>query len=85
MSIITQNAALQGLLAAHLPALAEYEGLTPEAITSAIEAGTMVLLGNPNHANVKPILVGQPEPGEGQRQHRDLAFPESPRLRNAQA
>ena len=83
MSIITQNAALQGLLAAHLPALAEYEGLTPEAITSAIEAGTMVLLGNPNHANVKPILVGQP--GEGQRQHRDLAFPESPRLRNAQA
>ena len=60
MSIITQNAALQGLLAAHLPALAEYEGLTPEAITSAIEAGTMVLLGNPNHANVKPILVGQP-------------------------
>ena len=57
MSIITQNAALQGLLAAHLPALAEYEGLTPEAITSAIEAGTMVLLG----------------------------FPESPRLRNAQA
>ena len=60
MSIITQNAALQGLLAAHMPALAEYEGLTPEAITSAIEAGTMVLLGNPNHANVKPILVGQP-------------------------
>ena len=60
MSIITQNAALQGLLAAHLPALVEYEGLTPEAITSAIEAGTMVLLGNPNHANVKPILVGQP-------------------------
>ena len=60
MSIITQNAALQGLLAAHLPALAEYEGLTPEAITSAIKAGTMVLLGNPNHANVKPILVGQP-------------------------
>ena len=37
MSIITQNAALQGLLAAHLPALAEYEGLTPEAITSAID------------------------------------------------
>ena len=34
--------------------------MTPEAITSAIEAGTMVLLGNPNHANVKPILVGQP-------------------------
>ena len=32
MSIITQNAALQGLLAAHLPALAEHEGLTPEAI-----------------------------------------------------
>ena len=82
MSIITQNAALQGLLAAHLPALAEYEGLTPEAITSAIEAGTMVLLGNPNHANHSRRAA---EPGEGQRQHRDLAFPESPRLRNAQA
>ena len=52
MSIITQNAALQSLLAAHLPALAEEEGLRPEAITAAIEAGTMVLLGNPNHPDV---------------------------------
>ncbi len=60
VSIITQNAALQSLLAAHLPALAEEEGLRPEAITAAIEAGTMVLLGNPNHPDVKPILVGQP-------------------------
>jgi len=58
VSIITQNAALQGLLAAHLPALAEYEGLTPEAITSAIEAGTMVLLGNPITPTSSPFSSG---------------------------
>ena len=60
VSIINQNAPLRGLLAAHLPARAEGGGLAPEAITAAIEAGTMVLLGNPNHPSVKPILVGQP-------------------------
>lgn len=85
MSIITQNAALQGLLAAHLPALAEYEGLTPEAITSAIEARDHGPARQPQSRQRQAHSRRAAEPGEGQRQHRDLAFPESPRLRNAQA
>ena len=55
-----KNAALRGLLDRHLAALAQEEGLAPEAITSALEEGSMVLLGNPAHEGLRPILVGQP-------------------------
>lgn len=59
-SILSRNAALRGLLDQHLAALSQEEGLAPETITSAIEAGSMVLLGNPAHAGLTPIVVGQP-------------------------
>ena len=59
-SILSRNAALRGLLDQHLAALSQEEGLAPETITSAIEAGRMVLLGNPAHAGLAPIVVGQP-------------------------
>lgn len=59
-SILSRNAALRGLLDQHLAALSQEEGLVPETITSAIEAGSMVLLGNPAHAGLTPIVVGQP-------------------------
>ena len=59
-SIISRNAALRGLLDQHLAALSQEEGLAPETITSALEAGSMVLLGNPAHAGLAPIVVGQP-------------------------
>lgn len=59
-SILSRNAALRGLLDQHLTALSQEEGLAPETITSAIEAGSMVLLGNPAHAGLAPIVVGQP-------------------------
>ncbi|WP_301966301.1 phosphomethylpyrimidine synthase ThiC [uncultured Desulfovibrio sp.] len=59
-SILSRNAALRGLLDQHLAALSQEEGLAPETITSAIEAGSMVLLGNPAHASLAPIVVGQP-------------------------
>lgn len=59
-SILSRNAALRGLLDQHLAALSQEEGLAPETITSAIEAGSMVLLGNPAHAGLAPIIVGQP-------------------------
>ncbi|MBQ1845607.1 MAG: phosphomethylpyrimidine synthase ThiC [Desulfovibrio sp.] len=58
--IFAKNSALKALLNAHLDTLASEEGLSPEAITEAIAKGTMVLLANPSHKNVKPILVGQP-------------------------
>ena len=60
MSIFEKNQALAQLFEQHKARLCEEEGLTEEEIRSAIEAGTMVLLGNPNHKNVRPILVGQP-------------------------
>ncbi|MBR3880875.1 MAG: phosphomethylpyrimidine synthase ThiC, partial [Mailhella sp.] len=59
-SFLSKNTALRGLLDQHLSRLAEEEGLSPEVILAAIENGTMVLLGNPAHPALKPILVGQP-------------------------
>ncbi len=60
MSFFASNNALQGLLTKHLPALAREEGLAPELIREHIDAGTMVLLGNPRHPNLQPVLIGQP-------------------------
>ncbi|WP_374288853.1 phosphomethylpyrimidine synthase ThiC [Desulfovibrio desulfuricans] len=59
-SLLAQNTALSGLLDKYLTSLAEEEQLAPQTIVDALEAGTMVLLGNPAHPNLKPILVGQP-------------------------
>jgi len=59
-SLLAQNTALSGLLDKYLTSLAEEEQLAPQTIVDALEAGTMVLLGNPVHPNLKPILVGQP-------------------------
>lgn len=60
MSILSLNSALSGLLEQHLPELSREEGLSPESIREGIEKGTMVLLGNPEHPALRPILVGQP-------------------------
>ena len=59
-SLLSQNAALRGLLDKHLASLASEEQLAPESVTEALNAGTMVLLGNPAHKGLQPILVGQP-------------------------
>ncbi|MDR2605248.1 MAG: phosphomethylpyrimidine synthase ThiC [Desulfovibrio sp.] len=60
MSLFAQNTALAELLEYTLPGLAEQEGLPPADIRSALEQGTMVLLGNPRHPGLKPCMVGQP-------------------------
>ena len=60
MSVFEKNAALDGLWKKWAKALAEEEQLSADEIAAAIEAGTMVLLGNPLHPDLKPILVGQP-------------------------
>lgn len=60
MSILEKNAALSAICEKHLPRLAQEEGLEPAAILEALEAGTMVLLGNPAHSGLEPLLVGQP-------------------------
>lgn len=40
--------------------LAKSEELSAPDVTAAIENGVMVLLGNPSHPNLSPVLVGQP-------------------------
>lgn len=60
MSLLSQNAALRGLLDTHLDSLCRDEGLSLQCVMTALEAGTMVLLGNPGHPALRPLLVGQP-------------------------
>ena len=60
MSILTKNTALAGLLETHIDELVKKERLEADVIRQAIEKGTMVLLGNPEHPEVIPTLVGQP-------------------------
>ncbi|MDR1776921.1 MAG: phosphomethylpyrimidine synthase ThiC [Desulfovibrio sp.] len=57
---LSQNVSLRRLLDEHLPALAREEHLEPSVIRESIEAGRMVLLGNPEHHGLTPGLVGQP-------------------------
>ena len=58
--LFDKNLALKKLLDDFLPILAGEEALASETIIDALEMGTMALLGNPAHKNLKPILVGQP-------------------------
>lgn len=60
MSLLSKNTALFTLLQQHQESLCQEEMLLPESITTAIENGTMVLLGNPAHKGLRPLLVGQP-------------------------
>ena len=55
-----KNLAFKKLLDNFLTRLAEEEALAAETILEALESGSMVLLGNPAHKNLQPILVGQP-------------------------
>ncbi|MBQ3059255.1 MAG: phosphomethylpyrimidine synthase ThiC [Desulfovibrio sp.] len=59
-SLLSRNQALQHLVHQHLNQLAMAEGLVPDSILAALEAGSMVLLGNPAHRALEPLLVGQP-------------------------
>ena len=60
MSLLSQNKALRALVDHHLETLCRDEGLAPQQVLNALEAGSMVLLGNPAHADLRPLLVGQP-------------------------
>ncbi len=60
MSLFSWNKALSDVFAKHGETLARSEGLSLSFIRDAIKDGTMVLLGNPSHPNLEPILVGQP-------------------------
>lgn len=60
MSLFSKNAVLARLWKTHKETLCHHEGLKANTIEAALEAGTMVLLANPEHLNVRPMLVGQP-------------------------
>jgi len=60
MSVFSKNASLEQLLTRHLDRLCAEEGLAPSTVRNAIETGSMVLLGNPAHPRLRPVLVGQP-------------------------
>lgn len=60
MTLFSQNLALSQVFAEHGDSLACEEGLNTHSIKTAIESGTMVLLGNPSHPSLQPVLVGQP-------------------------
>ncbi len=51
---------LQSLIAKHSAALSAVEGLDQEQLRQGLIQGTMVLLANPAHKNVRPTVVGQP-------------------------
>lgn len=60
MSVFASNAVLNALFSRHATSLSESEQLEIPFLRSAIEAGTICLLGNPTHVNLRPALVGQP-------------------------
>lgn len=59
-SIFEKNKALSGLADKFLTDLAKAEALDASLITDSLESGSIVLLGNPNHENLRPLLIGQP-------------------------
>ncbi len=60
MPVLSSNAVLADLLDGHADRLARTESLSLETIRQGLEQGTMVLLANPAHQGVEPILVGRP-------------------------
>lgn len=58
--MLSKNQNLHALFNANIENLVKNEFITKEVITESINNGTMVLLANINHKNVKPVLIGQP-------------------------
>ncbi len=58
--MLEKNNALRSLLEERISQLAGAEELAEETIRSCVDAGTMVLLANPEHKGVRPTLIGQP-------------------------
>jgi phosphomethylpyrimidine synthase len=58
--MFSANEHLKHLVSIHGTELAAHEALDQTVIEEAIQQGTMVLLGNPNHTGVRPTLIGQP-------------------------
>ncbi|MBA4357772.1 MAG: phosphomethylpyrimidine synthase, partial [Desulfovibrio sp.] len=60
MSIIQLNQALSGVLDRNIKELALLEHMSEAEIRTRIDQGSLTLLANPAHVNVRPTLIGQP-------------------------
>jgi phosphomethylpyrimidine synthase len=58
--MLHKNTVLSRLWSEHGRQIAEEEGLENESIQAGLEGGSMVLLANPGHDGVHPVLIGQP-------------------------
>ncbi|MFW5863391.1 MAG: phosphomethylpyrimidine synthase ThiC [Desulfohalobiaceae bacterium] len=58
--MLDKNTELYNMFQGCSQELASQEGLQQEAIQTGLQNGSMVLLANPAHQDVKPTLVGQP-------------------------
>lgn len=58
--MLAKNAVLKALFQKHGKVLAKDEGMSMEELEAGINAGTLILLGNPKHPNLIPIIIGQP-------------------------
>ncbi len=60
MDIFARNPVLSSLFKKHKERLAAEEGIASAALSDAVNSGGMVLLGNPGHPKLTPLLIGQP-------------------------
>lgn len=58
--MISKNTHLSSLFSHYKDDLCKEEGITMSELEQGLNSGSMVLLGNINHKNVKPLLIGQP-------------------------
>lgn len=58
--MISKNTHLSSLFSHYKDDLCKEEGITISELEQGLNSGSMVLLGNINHKNVKPLLIGQP-------------------------
>ena len=60
MVIWENNKALEQILQSELSKLTQEEGLEPERVYEGLDQGSMVVLGNPSHPHLRPLIIGQP-------------------------
>lgn len=58
--MLSKNHLLNTILSNNIKILEENDCISGDTIKDGINSGTMVLLANINHKNVKPVLIGQP-------------------------
>ncbi len=58
--MLSKNSVLESLCSEHGRQMAEVEDLSIDTIQAGLEAGSMVMLANPSHDGVRPVLIGQP-------------------------